>query len=206
MRKPVSNSKANGQQANSDPSPHTDKSEVIFHGSPAEFIAVVRAWRQQVLARDNVVVVWDYISTLDNVITGRVELMDVSTRLVAGEVIARPVPNGHTLLSVIIPNRNALIAGSIWYGLRSELERMGWIRADRVEEKVSQSISVSQPNLRTQHRFAVFSRLKNEHPSWSQDKVAMESRVELGEIVSAETVRNTYRIMGAQWLRGDRVR
>ncbi len=62
------------------------------------------------------------------------------------------------------------------------------------------------PTTRTRERFEVFRRLKAEHPTWSQDRVAREACEELGEVVFAETVRNTYRLMGEKWPRGDRVR
>ncbi len=64
----------------------------------------------------------------------------------------------------------------------------------------------SGPTLRTQMRFKVFKRLKDDHPTWSQSRVTQEAIPELGEIVDAETVRNTYRAMGVDWERGDRVR
>jgi hypothetical protein len=62
------------------------------------------------------------------------------------------------------------------------------------------------PTLRTRERFAIFKQLKDAHPTWSQDRVAREASAELGEVVFAETVRNTYRLMGEKWPRGDRVR
>lgn len=62
------------------------------------------------------------------------------------------------------------------------------------------------PTARTQVRGEVFKRLKTKHPEWSQAKVAMESSDELGEVVTVETVRNTYRQLGWMWERGDRIR
>jgi hypothetical protein len=62
------------------------------------------------------------------------------------------------------------------------------------------------PTVKTQERAAVFKRLKDEHPAWSQEKVAMEAREELGETVTGETVRNAYKAMGWVWQRADRIR
>lgn len=62
------------------------------------------------------------------------------------------------------------------------------------------------PNLRTRLRFEVFFKLKEENPNWTQEKMALESRKLLDEDITAETVRNTYRLMGEKWKRGDRTR
>lgn len=85
-----------------------------------------------------------------------------------------------------------------------------WIRRKRDSDgsQIIQALPSRQagPTLRTQLRYQVFSRLKAANPTWSQDRVAAESYDELGEIVTAETVRNTYRLMGKAWERGDRIR
>ena len=62
------------------------------------------------------------------------------------------------------------------------------------------------PTARTEIRASVFRNLKEKYPHWSQAKVAMEAVEELGEDVTADTVRNTYRAMGWAWERADRVR
>ena len=62
------------------------------------------------------------------------------------------------------------------------------------------------PNFRTKLRADVFRKLKTAHPTWSQAKVAQEAIGELGEDVTQDTVRNTYRLMGWKWKRGDRIR
>lgn len=62
------------------------------------------------------------------------------------------------------------------------------------------------PTVKTQIRGEVFKRLKDEFPEWSQDKVAMEACEELGEYVTADTVRYVYRVMGWKWERADRIR
>ncbi len=62
------------------------------------------------------------------------------------------------------------------------------------------------PTVRTQIRGQVFKELKDKHPEWTQEKVAMEAQDILHESVTADTVRNTYRAMGLKWKRGNRVR
>ncbi len=62
------------------------------------------------------------------------------------------------------------------------------------------------PNARTEIRYEVFNRLKQEHPEWTQAKVALEATDELEEQVTTDTVRNTYRSIGVKWERGDRIR
>ncbi len=62
------------------------------------------------------------------------------------------------------------------------------------------------PTEKTRIRALVFKQLKESHPSWGIERVAMEASKELGEVVTAETVRNAYRAMGWRWQRGDRVR
>jgi hypothetical protein len=62
------------------------------------------------------------------------------------------------------------------------------------------------PTAKTRARAEVFKKLKDAHPEWSQDKVAQESREELGEVLSSEAVRNAYRAMGWTWGRSDRIR
>jgi hypothetical protein len=62
------------------------------------------------------------------------------------------------------------------------------------------------PTVRTVERAKVFRALKESHPTWSQAKVALEASDELGEVVTADTVRNSYRAMGWPWPRADRIR
>jgi len=64
----------------------------------------------------------------------------------------------------------------------------------------------SGPTLKTQERARVFRQLKDAHPGWSYDKVAVEACEELGEAVSGETVRNAYKAMEWLWERSDRIR
>ena len=60
--------------------------------------------------------------------------------------------------------------------------------------------------VRTQEYGAVFKRLKDANPRWTQNKVAQEASDELGEYITADTVRNVYRAMGWKWERADRIR
>lgn len=67
------------------------------------------------------------------------------------------------------------------------------------------------PTARTIDRAAYFKKLKDQHPEWSQARVAIEASrpVEeggLGEVVTADSVRNAYRSMGLKWERADRIR
>ncbi len=62
------------------------------------------------------------------------------------------------------------------------------------------------PTEKTRIRAEVFKGIKTAHPSWGYDRVAIEASKELGESVSAETVRNAYRLMGWKWQRADRIR
>lgn len=68
------------------------------------------------------------------------------------------------------------------------------------------------PRPKTLERADYFKKMKDRHPAWSQEKVAMEaarpeSEGGLGESdIIADTVRNAYRAMGWEWERADRVR
>jgi hypothetical protein len=61
------------------------------------------------------------------------------------------------------------------------------------------------PTVKTRERARVFKRLKDAHPEWGYDRVAMEALEELGHVTGG-TVRNAYRAMGWKWERADRVR
>lgn len=63
-----------------------------------------------------------------------------------------------------------------------------------------------RPAYKTEKRFYAFKKIKEEHPEWTQAKVALEATDVLGEICTQDTVRNTYRLMGEEWKRGDRTR
>lgn len=86
-------------------------------------------------------------------------------------------------------------------------------RIEFVESEIIQTEEIKEgagkqcgPTARTQTRGEVFKKLKGKHPEWSQSRVAMEASKELEEVVTADTVRNTYRMMGWKWERADRIR
>lgn len=64
------------------------------------------------------------------------------------------------------------------------------------------------PTEKTRQRAMVFRELKDKHPEWSYDTVAMKAMERctwLGEI-TGESVRNAYRAMGWEFEKSDRVR
>lgn len=72
------------------------------------------------------------------------------------------------------------------------------------------------PTITTQERAMVFRRLKEEHPEWTQERVAMKACEELKvENLTGDSVRNAYRLMRRAypdqadewtWERADRIR
>jgi hypothetical protein len=91
-------------------------------------------------------------------------------------------------------------------GKQAELQVHGGAVAEQLtpaEDKVGKKHG---PTVKTQIRAKVFKQLKDEHPEWSQTKVAIEACDKLGEYVTADTVRNAYRAMGWEWKRADRIR
>ena len=91
-----------------------------------------------------------------------------------------------------------------------------WISKDEVVESIEAAFSKFQestiskrakgPTIKTQERYRVFNRLKDENPTWSKKKVALEAMNELDEYLNEDTVRNAYRAMGEPWERADRIR
>jgi hypothetical protein len=51
-----------------------------------------------------------------------------------------------------------------------------------------------------------FKQMKDDHPDWTQAKVAMEAGDKLNVSITPESVRNAYRAMHWKWLRGGRSR
>jgi hypothetical protein len=83
-----------------------------------------------------------------------------------------------------------------------EIERVAQSRT-----KASSSDHTRGPTVKTQERAKLFRRLKDQHPGWSQAKVALEANRELGgDNFTADTVRYVYDQMGWDWERADRVR
>lgn len=62
------------------------------------------------------------------------------------------------------------------------------------------------PTIKTRERAQVIRKLKDQHPQWTQYKVAQEASKELREIITADAVRYAYRVMGWKWGRADRMR
>jgi hypothetical protein len=111
-----------------------------------------------------------------------------------------------------------------WDWLWLELEKQGLVDAapatDRQAEPQADSGAVAEqltpaedeagkkrgPTIKIQERARVCKELKDAHPEWTQEKLAMEAGDRLGEILSAESVRNVYRTMGWKWKRGERTR
>lgn len=143
----------------------------------------------------------------------------VSTDLgVFGYVNAYPINNHFT--EVVIGARGGLIPydfeekepQKMYEGFRQFLISLAdyfeGIFLSKVESKVLFKLSKNYevPNERTQMRYEIFRKLKEQHPTWSQARVAGEASKDLDEQVSADTVRNAYRSMGVKWERGDRIR
>lgn len=57
---------------------------------------------------------------------------------------------------------------------------------------------------KTMQRGEEFKRHKDAHPDWTQNEVAFASREALGELVTEETVSNTYDLLNWKWKRGKR--
>ncbi|MFC1921798.1 hypothetical protein ACFLY4_00785 [Chloroflexota bacterium] len=90
--------------------------------------------------------------------------------------------------------------------LRKEVNNLDRILSRRGDPEKPDDALEGGSTLRTSLRFDLFQRIKNEHPDWTQDKVAQQATDEDGIQYSAETVRNAYRKMGVKWERGDRTR
>ena len=58
------------------------------------------------------------------------------------------------------------------------------------------------PTDETSSLFIYLKKLKDANPSWTQSKLAMEAREDLGEKITEFTVKNTYRAMGEKWKKG----
>ena len=62
------------------------------------------------------------------------------------------------------------------------------------------------PSLLNKQRVALYEQIKQEHPAWTQEKVAQEATDNSVESHSVDSVRNAYRDVGVKWERGDRPR
>jgi len=73
---------------------------------------------------------------------------------------------------------------------------------NKVKEKRSKG-----PTDNTQLLAEEFKQIKDDHPKWTQNQVAMEyTRLKGGPPIAESTVRNAYRAVKLKWKRGDRVR
>lgn len=64
-----------------------------------------------------------------------------------------------------------------------------------------------EPTLKTKLRAETFKRLKDAHPEWGYDTVALRAAEEMKDNgITGSTVRNAYKAMGWKWGRSDRIR
>lgn len=94
----------------------------------------------------------------------------------------------------------------LWTKVQTELRSHGLLDEEASPQR-------SGPTVKTQERAKVFKALKDKHPNWSYERVAMEACDILGENVTGTTVTNAYNAMRAYfgpedwtWERADRVR
>ncbi len=86
-----------------------------------------------------------------------------------------------------------------WNEVTGGLARQGWMTLRSQQERRA-------PTRKVRDRAAVFKRLKDRHPEWGYDTVAMKATDELQEHITVDTVRYVYAQMGWTWERADRVR
>lgn len=93
----------------------------------------------------------------------------------------------------------------VWQRVKAELERCGLVMAaEPAKKKVERG-----PTEKTRLRAEVFKKIKDARPGLGYDAVADEAMrlcPELGDGITAETVRHAYRSMGWTWERADRIR
>jgi hypothetical protein len=89
--------------------------------------------------------------------------------------------------------------------LEEEMKRWGF-KAVQPTFSEDEATTKRGPTIKIQERAKVCKELKDAHPEWTQEKLAMVAGDRLGEILSAESVRNVYRTMGWKWKRGERTR
>ena len=83
-----------------------------------------------------------------------------------------------------------------------------WQTVDKLSVALGVVAKKRGPTYKTIERAGVFKSIKDKHLEWGQNRVAMVAMEEnpwLGEI-SGETVRYTYKAMGWEWERSDRIR
>lgn len=113
----------------------------------------------------------------------------------------REAGDGHgAILRSIVEDFAAL--APVWEKVKAELDQRGLV-IDQAQLKQR------GPTDKTQIRAEIFRRIKEQHPDWGYNTVAvaaMRLYPELGDSVTVETVRNAYKAMGWTWDRGDRAR
>ena len=60
--------------------------------------------------------------------------------------------------------------------------------------------------IQTKEKFIAFKEIKQNHPEYSYEKVALEAEKILKERITGDQVQNVYRSMGEKWKRGKRIR
>jgi transposase len=105
------------------------------------------------------------------------------------------------LLEKIMAHRDEPLPLLMRQWIRRTANRCGLLSAHPAN-----ALSQRGPTEKTRIRAETFKRLKTGHPTWNIERLAIEASKELGEVVTAETVRNAYRAMGWKWQRADRVR
>ncbi len=180
--------------------------EVFFQGTPTEFAAALHATADRLSAR---------LGESFCVLGGTSELnkdlavFDFPSMPIGkgfGRVVAQSARGGGTLVFVTSYHDIWSDVVRAWAVVFRELQRQGWFPPEGKVRKVRDTSCKQGPTYRTRVRFDVMKRIKDQHPDWSQDKVGTEAGIELGEFISGEAVRNTFRSMGAEWVRADRVR
>lgn len=68
------------------------------------------------------------------------------------------------------------------------------------------SHSKTGPSLLNKQRFEIYEQIKQEHPAWTQEKVAQEATDNTEESHSVDSVRNAYRDVCVKWEKGNRPR
>lgn len=106
--------------------------------------------------------------------------------------------------------KKIIFAGLIRDGLLKSMENpLKSTNGSPIEEVAESTIpkeSKRGPTIKTQMRAEEFKRLKDMHPEWTQEKVAMEAGAALEESLTANSVKNAYKAMSWIWNRGDRIR
>jgi hypothetical protein len=131
-------------------------------------------------------------------------VIDDPNPFMVGYLEAQNIGEGRTLVTGTFDTDDWELYCERYESLYNELNRLGMIELHPTTGK---------PTLKTQERAKVFKKLKDEHPEWGYDTVAMKASEVLKENVTGDTVRNAYRAMrkayGAKkwsWERADRVR